>query len=809
MDSLLKDIHYSIRVLLKKPGFAAVVVLTLALGIGANTAVFSVINALLLRPLPYPDEGSLVYVWESRVSDPMTEDSLSPHNYTDIHSRSRVFDAYFAYKYVTFNVAGDSQPEAVTGAQVSAEFGRTMGVLPAIGRTFSAADDVPGNSQAVLLSDAYWKRRFGGDPKVVGTQIRIDGAMATVLGVMPASFTFPGPDVEMWAPLALDLSKYQRGTSFLTTVARLKPGVSVETAQSTLVQLAAQLRKDYPEEGLDFTLRTEALREHLFGNMKRPLMILFGSVAFVLLIACVNVANLMLGRAASRSREMAVRSALGASRAGLIRLLLVEGVLLAILAGAAGLLLAANGVQFLAAMVPAAVPAGGSITIDGTVMMFTLLVSVLTGILFGLFPAWQAAHRGLNETLREGSRATGARRTKLFRASLVVTEIALSLVLLVGAGLLLRSLWKVLSVNPGFDPQNVVTCSISLPRTRYTDPRLQGEFYRRTLEAVRILPGVESAGFATSMPFSGSRGTSSFSIDGAPANPNAAGPEADRHQVSPGYFHTMGIPLRAGRDFSDTDNILQPQVVIINEEAARRFWPSQDPVGKRMTIGMPQETELYGKEVSREIVGIVGNVKHSDLKDDFSPEMYIPAWQLPAANMTLVVRSRVSAEAILGNVRTVVKAIDPEQPVRQVKVLQDSVARSLAPRRFLTTLLILFAFLALALALIGIYAVMSFSVAQRTQEIGVRMALGATTSGVLRLVFGQAVGLAILGIGGGLAATLAVTRVMSGLLFEVSATDAATILTISAAVLVVTLAACLIPAKRAARVDPIVALRYE
>ncbi|HSP05562.1 MAG TPA: ABC transporter permease, partial [Acidobacteriota bacterium] len=537
MDTLLQDLRYSFRLLWKKPGFAAIVILTLALGIGANTAVFTVINALLLRPLPYPDADRLVFVWESRLSDPAMEDSLSPHNFTDIGQRARSLQSYFAFRYGTFNLTAGGQPEALSGVLASADFGRTMGITPAIGRMFGAAEDVPGRDRAVVLSDGLWKRRFGGDPQILGTQIRLNGELFSVLGVMPPDFRYPHPDVELWVPLALDLSKSKRGTSFLTSVARLKPGVTEEAASSEALQVGGQFRKDFPEVGPDFSLLMEPFREHLYGKMERPLMILFGSVALVLLIACVNVANLMLSRASSRSKEIAVRSALGASRASLIRLLLLEGLLLALLAGAAGILLAAYGIQILTSIYPAAIPASANLSMDIRVIGFTVLVSVMTGVLFALAPAWHAAQAGLNQTLQESGRAvSSARRVKLFRSALVVTEICLSLVLLVGAGLLLKSLWKELAVNPGFEAQNVVTCMISLPQSHYGDSSAQTAFFRRALDAMRDLPGVESAGFATSLPFSGSRGVSSFSIDGRPDVAGTNGPEADRHQVSPGYF---------------------------------------------------------------------------------------------------------------------------------------------------------------------------------------------------------------------------------------------------------------------------------
>ena len=811
MGRIFQEIRYSARLLKKRPLSAAIVILTLALGIGANTAVFTVINSLFLRPLQYPDADRIAFIWESREPDPSLKDSLSPHNFTDIRTMNRSFDSYFAYQHSTFAITGEGQPEALIGVKASADFSSVMGIKPAFGRIFGAAEDVPGKNRVVVISDGLWKRRFGSDRNILGKQIRLDGEMYTVLGVMNSGFRFPNKDTELWVPLALDLSVSQRGTAYLTTVARIKPGVSIQRTEADLKRISEQLRKQYPNAlGSEFLLRTEALKEHLFGDAERPLMILLGAVTFVLMIACVNVANLMLGLSSSRSREMAVRSALGASRMELIRLMLIEGVLLALAGGALGSLMATWGVQLLTTVYPAAIPSSDTIAMDYRVLAFTFALSLFSGLLFASIPAWYISLTGTNQNLQAATRSsTGSRRMKIFRASLVVAEISLSLVLLVGAGLLIKSLLKVMNVNPGFDVQNVVTCTISLPKNQYADLPRQAQFFRQTLNSVRNLPGVDAAGFATSMPFSGSRGTSSFAIDGRtdPNGPDDA--EADRHQVSPGYFRAMKIPIHAGRDFTDGDQIQSQQVVIINEATARKYWPQENAIGKHITIGMPNETALYGKAVSREIVGIIGNVKHEDLTDEVSPEIYIPSWQLPAAGMTLVVRGHSSAESILTEVRRVMQTIDAQVPVRSVKILKDSVARSIAPQQFLATLFMVFAGLALLLALIGIYAVMSFSVTQRIQEIGLRMALGATPKNALNLILGKGMVMAGIGVGAGLGLALLLTRVMSKLLFQVSTTDPVTIASVSAILFVVTLAACLFPARRATQVDPMVALRYE
>jgi putative ABC transport system permease protein len=506
---------------------------------------------------------------------------------------------------------------------------------------------------------------------------------------------------------------------------------------------------------------------------------------------------------------MALRSALGASRWSLVRLLLVESALLAAVGGALGLLLASYGVDALVAINPAAVPASKKITIDGSVIAFTFLISLLAVALFGLAPAWQATKTDLNRALRENSRsATGARRLKLMRGAMVVAEISLSLVLLVSAGLLLESLWKLLNINPGFRAEKVVACRIDLPSAKYPEDRRQAEFFRRALEQARAIPGVESAGLVTSLPFSGSRGTSSFSIDDRPT-PLVNRPSADRHQVAPGYFAAMGIPLLAGRDFTDADDMEHPGVAIINEAAAKRFWPNENPLGKRITTGFGREVNIFGKEVSREIIGVVGNVKHEQLKDDYQAEIYVPAWHLPAPNMFLIARGKAPAETLINSIRRAVQSIDPERPIRRAYLLERAIAKTVAPQRLVAALLSLFAGLALTLAMVGIYGVMSYSVAQRTQEIGVRMALGAGTAEVLKLMLRRGLALTLPGVAIGLIAGLVLTRLMQSLLFNVSAADPMTFIVITSLLTVVALLACWIPARRATKVDPMVALRCE
>jgi putative ABC transport system permease protein len=809
MRTIWQDLRHSARTLLKNPGFTLVAVTTLALGIGANTAIFSVVNWVLLRPLPYPHAERMVYVFGGSLSEPKVERAYSPHNFTDIRSRNQSFDSFFALSHLSFTLTGDQQPEALNGVLASSDFGRVVGIAPALGRVFTAEEDTPGKDHVALIGDGLWRRRFGANPQIVGRSVQLNGEPYTIIGVMPPGFNFPSPSIEVWAPLALDLSKYERGHGFLQGVARLKPGVTVEQARADLQNIAEQIKKEIPWFDRDFTLKAPTLRETRFGDLERPLMILLGAVALVLLIACVNVANLMLGRATARWKEMALRSALGASRWNLVRMLLLESALLAMIGGALGLLLASYGVDALTAINPAAIPTYEKIGIDGYVIAFTFLISLLAVALFGLAPAWQATKTDLSRALRENSRsATGARRLKLMRSALVVAEISLSLALLAPAALLLESLWKLLNINPGFRAENVVICRIDLPRAKYPEDRRQADFFRRALEQARAIPGVESAGLVTSLPFSGSRGHSSFSIDDRPT-PLVDRPSADRHQVAPGYFAAIGIPLLSGRDFTDADDMDHPGVVIINESAAKRFWPNENPLGKRITIGMGREVKLYGKEVSREIIGVVGNVKHEQLKDDFQAEMYVPAWHLPTPNMFLIVRGKSQAESLINSIRLAAQSIDPEQPIHRVQLLETAIAGTVAPQRMVAALLSLFAGLALTLAVVGIYGVMSYSVAQRTQEIGVRIALGAQSRDVLKLILRQGMTLALIGVGVGLLVSVALTRLMKGLLYGVSPNDPLTFVGIVALLTTVTLLAALVPARRAMKVDPMVVLRCE
>ena len=808
MQNLLQDLRYSARMLFRNPGYTLIGVLTLALGIGANTAVFSVVNALLLRPLPYPQAERLAYVWTSDERG-NGEFSLSPPNYADLRTRIQSFDGQFAFRYANFALTGDGLPEAVIGIQASADFGRVIGTPPLYGRYFTAEEDAPGRHRVVLLSYGLWQRRFGGNPQVVGQSIQLNGEAQTVIGVMPPEFAFPSQNIEVWTPLALDPAKYQRGTSFLQSVARLKPGATITQAQAEAQSLAHEIVRENSATVRDLGFKLVSLRKQVMGEIEKPLWILFGAVGLVLLIACVNVASLLLGRATVRWREISVRAALGASRWRLMRLMLIESLLLGLTGGLGGLLLAGFGIDWLLRVQPDAIP-HKAVSPDGYVVVFTLVTAVLTGLIFGLIPAWQISKTNLSQVMRESGRAASSSgRLKMIRSGLVVLEISLSLVLLVSTGLLLRSFWKLVQVNPGFQAENVVSCSISLPRARYADEWQQAEFFNRTLDIVRAQPGVEVAAVVTHLPFTNSRGMTTFEIDGRPTPPGSEGPGADNHEISPGYFAAMGIPLQAGRDFTDQDDRDHPGVVIINEQAARRYWPGENPVGKRLTIGSPPEEKLYGKPVSREIVGIIGNVRLLELNAGFEPEVYVPMKQMPSAGMSLVVRGRGAADSFINGMREAVRTVDPNQPVRRAQPIAAAIARSVAPQRFMVLLLVIFAALAVVLAVVGIYGVMNYTVTQRTQEIGIRLSLGAQPSDVLRLIIGQGLRLVAGGLLLGLAGAVGLSQVLRSLLFEISATDPLTFAAVVLLLVLVALLACWLPARRAARVDPMIVLRQE
>ncbi|HYY97748.1 MAG TPA: ABC transporter permease [Pyrinomonadaceae bacterium] len=803
-----QDLRYGLRALRKHPGFTAVAVTALALGIGANTAIFSVVNTVLLRPLPYKDPDRLVMVWEDDTKHGYPRDTPAAANYVDWREQNGVFEGMAALADQSFNLTGMGDPERLEGKRASANLFNILGVEPLLGRGFLPEDDQPGAGRVVVLSHGLWQRRFGADPKVIGRALELNGQSYTVVGVMPPSFQFPSPEDELWVPIAFTQQEAaSRGRHYLNVVARMKPGVSVEQAQAEMSTIAARLQQQYPDYNTELGAVVVPLHEQVVGDIRPALLVLLGAVGFVLLVACANVANLLLARAAARQKEIALRVALGASRARLVRQFLTESVLLAALGGVVGLLLALWGVNLLKAFIPDSISQVKAIAVDAKVLGFTLLVSLLTGLIFGLAPATQSSNFNLNETLKEGGRDTASgSRGKRIRSLLVVAEVAVSLVLLIGAGLLINSFLRLRSVEPGFKPGNLLTMGVELSEQKYPDLARRTAFYDDLISRVEALPGVRSASVTNWIPLVSQGDSVGVSVDGLPDPGPGKKPIVVTRIVGPHYFKTMGIQLVRGRDFDERqDRVDAPAVVVVSEATARRFWPGEDPVGKRITPGTPTTPEDWCQ-----VIGVVKDVRQFDLAAEPRPQMYLNYPQADFfAPRHLVVSTSVDPLGLAGAVRKAVWEIDRDQPVSNVRTMEDVLSESLARQRFSMLLLGVFAGLALVLAAVGLYGVMSYTVAQRTREIGVRMALGAQTGHVLRLVVAQGLKLALVGVALGLVAAFMLTRVMSSLLFGVSPTDPATLAVISLVLVGVALLASYIPARRATKVDPLVALRHE
>jgi putative ABC transport system permease protein len=811
METFFKDVRYAFRQLTRHPGFSLIAILALALGIGANTAIFSVVNAVLLRPLPYRAPDQLVWLWGTNPLNDIPKESASYPDYNDWREQAQSFQSMAGFaKTTSILTDGTGEPERLPGAVVLGDLFGVLGVEPALGRKFLPEEFEDGKTRVALLSYALWQRRFGGDPNVVGRQITVNANPHTIVGVLPSGFQDPIPAarnvVEVWLPLAVtEGMRNSRRGDFVSVVARLKTGIGIDAARAEMKGIAARLEKQYPNTNTAWGVIVESLHETLTGDIRPALVLLLGAVAFLLLIACANVANLLLSRASSRQREISIRAALGASRGRVIRQLLTENVLLSVTGGVMGLLIAFWGISALLALSPGNIPRLESIGIDREVLLFTLGLSLVTGLLFGLAPALTASRLNLNDALKEGGRsaAEGAGGRRL-RSGLAIAEIALSLVLLVGAGLLIRSFVHLQQVQPGFNPQHLLSVELSLPRAKYTEEQAT-PFFDQLLSRIVAQPGVEGATIATDLPLAGGSDFLAFAVEGRLTAPTDRTPDAESRVVSPDYFRTLQIPLRSGRLLSDRDVKGVPDAVVINETLARKYFAGQDPLGKRITFGDPQTEKVDWYT----IVGIVGDVRGTRLNEEPYAQVYSSFRQTPRRSFTLIVRTAGEPTAILGSVREQIWALDRQQPLYNVRTVEQVMAQAIARPRFNMLLISILAGVALVLAAVGIYGVISYSVSQRTHEIGVRMALGASASDVLKLVVGQGMLLAGIGLGVGLIAAFAVTRIMSSLLFAVSATDPLTYFGLALLLGAIAFLACYIPARRATKVNPVTALRAE
>ena len=812
--AVIQDLKYGFRVLRKSPGFSIVAVVVLALGIGANTAIFSVVNAVLLRPLPFKDPAALVDVWHvppAKQFPGMTRFSVSPANYLDWARENRSFQNMAIYGGASMNLTGGGKPEFLSAATVSANFFSVLGMQPMLGRTFLPGEDQVGHNHEAVLTHALWQNHFGGDRGIVGRRITLNNEAYTVVGVMGADFLYPEWQEKLWVPLAWTPKQAAvRANHNYLVIARLRQDVDIKAAQAEMAAISERLAQQYPEDDKDWGAVVVPMREDIVGDVRPALLVLLGAVAFVLLIACANVANLLLARALARRKEVAIRTALGASRARLMQQLLFETILLALGGGLAGLLVAKFGVDFIVKFLAQQMPRSTGIGLDAKVLGFTLVISVLTGIAAGLMPAWRLSRADINETLKQGMGRAGDSGGNRTRAALVVCEVALSLMLLAGAGLMIRSLWNLRNTNPGFDAHHVLTASLPIPRTKYATPQQEISFWSQLLERVRALPGVESAGAIDDLPFNGGS-HQPIMIEGRPVVPMAEQPEVDVRVASTGYLHAMHIPVIRGRDFNDDDTANRPGVVLISEAMAKRFWPGEDAIGKRLTL-------WFFRDRPREVVGIVGDVKLDGLdQKDTNSALYVPLTQLSlptgedwqSFGFELVVRTRTAPADIAPALTNAVHAIDPEQAVLHPTTLGDFMAESISQQRFNMLLLATFAVLALLLAAMGIYSVLSYTVRSRVREIGIRMALGAQIRDVLRLVIFDGMKPALIGLGVGIIAALAGARVMASLIFGVKTSDPATFAAVSVLLAIIALLATVLPARRATRVDPMRTLREE
>jgi putative ABC transport system permease protein len=819
MHTLLQDFRYGLRTLRKSRGFAAAAVLVLALGIGANTAIFSVVNSVLLRPLPFPHPEQLVQVWHTppQTSFPgMKEFAVSAANYLDWAADNHVFQRIAIYTWSSFNLTGTGEPQFVNARRVSSSFFPLLQAQPMLGRVFSPEEDQPGHDHVVVLNESFWRNQFGADRNIVGRDLTLDGAAYRVIGVMPAKFQFPissdpANSAKLWAPLAMtDRERAVRGEHHYAVIGRLREGISVQQAQAEMDTISHRLEQAYPADDKGWGAVVKPLREELVGDVRTPLLVLLGAVALVLLIACANVANLVLARTLSRQKEIAVRTALGASRGRLIRGVISETVVLSLTGGVLGLLIAHFGVKLIVAFLAAKLPRASDIGVDGWVLAFTIAVSLLAGMLAGLLPAVRLSNVNVNEALKQGNRTSSDAAGNRTRGLLVISEVALSLMLLIGAGLLIRTLWMLRNVDPGLDPRNVLALTPSIPATAYPQPAQEIAFYRQLLEKVDAIPGIMSAGAIDSLPLSGGS-NQPIQIEGRPVQAMADQPEVAVRVISPGYLHAMRIPLIRGRDFGGQDTSDSVGTVLISQSLAQRFWPNEDPVGKHLTM-----TFFPGKV--RKIVGIVGDVKDRGL-DSAEPEatLYTPLGQLaPSATaawrsfpLWIVVRTQSEPTTVTSAVINAVHQLNPELPIVDVTTMENFVAESLSQQRFNMLLLAVFAGVALLLAAVGIYSVLAYTVRRRIREIGIRMALGAQTSDVVGMVIAEGMKPTFIGLAIGLAGALVLGRFVSSLIYGVKPGDIPTFATVSLALVAVAFLASVVPAYRATRVQPVSTLREE
>ena len=804
MSTMLQDLKFAIRMLVKSPGFTVVAILSLALGIGANTAIFSVVNAVLLRPLPFKNPSQLVVMRESYKL--VGNVSVSYPNFLDWRQQSHSFSALAAVEARGFNLSGVAQPENIGGYAVSPNFLALVGVRPILGRDFLPSEENQGTAPVILLSYQLWQTHLGGDPAVLGRAISLDGRSFTIIGILPPTFRYLDRS-DVLVPIGVFANEMgDRGDrGDMDVVGRLSPGVPLSQAAVEMNTITARLAEQYPQTNHGFGAYLASFREVFTGDTRLAVLVLFGAVVFVLLIACVNVANLFLVRGAARAREIALRLAFGASRVRVIRQMLTESLVLAVCGGILGIILGAWGISALGYLLPADSLKSMGVRMDVSVFLFAAFIVVLVAFAFGLIPALQTSRPDLHETLKEGGRsATSTNAQNRLRGGLAIAETALALVLLVGAGLMLKSLYHLIQVSPGFQPAHVLTMEMDLRTDRYSKAPAILNFWQQLLDRVRVIPGVETAALGSSIPLSGDHSRGDVTIEGLPIPGPGEFPHPDRHTISTAYLTAMGIPLLRGRNFSDSDNETAPDVALINSTMARRFWADGDPIGKRFLWGHPDTDKKWFT-----IVGVVADTKLYGLDNPARLEIYYPYLQRPNSDMNLVVRSAVDPSSLTASIRAAVAAIDKDQPIFAVHTMQELVDDSISTRRLTLVLLGIFSALALILAAIGIYGVVAYSVALRTQEIGIRMALGAQSQDVLRLVLGQGARIAFFGVAIGLAAAAALARLLSSLLFSVSASDPITFATVAVLLIAVALLACYIPARRALRVDPIIALRYE